>query len=66
MGEAVGKILFVILALVVISIVASIALSILGFALALIPILIKLAIFGGIIYLGWMVFTKLTKSSQTF
>ncbi|MFN0108369.1 MAG: hypothetical protein ACKVZH_05895 [Blastocatellia bacterium] len=66
MGEAVGKIIFVVIALIVIATVGSFLLSIFGLALSLIPVLIKLAIIGGIIYLGWVVFNKLTKSSETF
>ena len=65
MGEAIGKIMFVVIALIVIASVGSLVLSVLGLALSLIPLLIKLAVIGGVIYLGWMVFTKLTKSSQT-
>lgn len=65
MGEAIGKILFVVVALIVIASVGSLVLSIFGLALSLIPVLIKLAVIGGIIYVGWMVFNKLTKSSQT-
>lgn len=63
MGEAVGKILFVVIALVVIASVGSLVLSILGLALSLIPILVKLAVIGAVIYLAWVVFNKLTKSS---
>lgn len=65
MGEAIGKILFVVIALIVIASVGSLLLSVFGLALSLIPLLIKLAIVGGVIYLGWVVFNKLTKSSET-
>lgn len=65
MGEAIGKIMFVVVALIIIASVGSLVLSVLGLALSLIPLLIKLAFVGGIIYLGWLVFNKLTKSSQT-
>lgn len=64
MGEAIGKILFVVIALIVIASVGSLVLSVFGLALSLIPLLIKLAVIGGVIYLGWVVFNKLTKSSQ--
>lgn len=63
MGEAVGKIIFVIIALVVIASVGSLILSIFGLALALIPLLIKIAVIGGLIYLAWMVIRKLTGAS---
>ena len=65
MGEAIGKILFVVIALVVIASVGSLVLSALGMVLWLIPVLIKFAIIGAVIYLGWLVFNKLTKSSPT-
>ncbi|MEK7830741.1 MAG: hypothetical protein AAB401_06610 [Acidobacteriota bacterium] len=65
MGEAVGKILFVVIALVVIASVGSLILSVLGLVLGLIPLLLKLAVFGGLIYLAWLVFNKLTKSQAT-
>ncbi|HEX9001586.1 MAG TPA: hypothetical protein VGB07_16890 [Blastocatellia bacterium] len=63
MGEAIGKILFVVIALVVIASVGSLILSIFGLALALIPLLIKFAIIGGLIYLAWMVIRKLSGTS---
>lgn len=64
MGEAIGKILFVVIALVVIASVGSLVLSALGMVLWLIPVLIKLAVIGTVIYLAWLVLNKLTKSSQ--
>ncbi len=67
MGEAIGKVLFVIIALIVIASVGSLVLSVLGLALTLIPLLIKIAIIGGLIYLALMVVRKLTgPSSQPF
>lgn len=64
MGEAIGKILFVVIALVVIASVGSLILSILGLALALIPLLIKIALIGGLIYLALIVIRKLTGTSS--
>ena len=49
MGEAIGKIMFVVVALIIIASVGSLVLSVLGLALSLIPLLVKLAIIGGII-----------------
>ncbi|HMV49661.1 MAG TPA: hypothetical protein PLD20_16175 [Blastocatellia bacterium] len=67
MGEAIGKILFVIIALIVIASVGSLVLSVLGLALTLIPLLIKIAIIGGLIYLALLVIRKLTgPSAQPF
>jgi hypothetical protein len=64
MGEAIGRILFVVIALVVIASVGWLILSIFGLALALIPLLIKFAIIGGLIYLAWMVIRKLAGPSS--
>jgi hypothetical protein len=60
MGQAIGTIIFVIIALVVVAAVGSVILSVLGLAFALIPLLIKLAIWGGLIYLVWLLIRKLT------
>jgi len=67
MGEAIGKILFIVIALVVIAAVGSLILSVLGLALALIPLLIKMAIIGGLIYLALLVVRKLSgPSTQSY
>ena len=63
MGEAIGKIIFVVIALVVIATVGSLVLSVLGLALALIPLLIKVAFIGGLIYLALLVIRKLSGPS---
>ena len=63
MGEAIGKIIFVVIALVVIATVGSLVLSVLGLALALIPLLIKVAFIGGLIYLALLVVRKLSGPS---
>jgi hypothetical protein len=61
MGQAIGTIILVVIALVVVAAVGSLVLSVLGIFLGLIPLLIKLAIFGGLIYLGWLVFRKIAQ-----
>lgn len=61
MGQAIGTIIFVIIALVVVATIGSVILSVLGVAFALIPLLIKLAIWGGLIYLAWLVIRKLSR-----
>lgn len=67
MGEALGKIIFVVIALIVIAAVGSLILSVLGLALALIPLLIKVAIIGGLIYLALLVVRKLSgPSTQSY
>ena len=60
MGQAIGTIIFVIVTLVIVAVVGSLVLSMLGLAFALIPLLIKLAVWGGLIYLVWLVVRKLT------
>ena len=64
MGEAIGKILFVVIALIVVASVGSLILSIFGLALALIPLLIKVAFIGLLIYLAMVVIRKLTGTSS--
>jgi hypothetical protein len=61
MGQAIGTIILVVVALVVVAAVGSLVLSVLGMFLGLIPLLIKLAIWGGLIYLGWLVFRKIAQ-----
>jgi hypothetical protein len=61
MGQAIGTIILVVIALVVIAAVGGLVLSVLGMFLAFIPLLIKLAIWGGLIYLGWLVFRKIAQ-----
>ncbi len=65
MAQTIGTIIVVVLALVVLSAVLNFLFGVLGFVFALLPLLIKLAIFGGIIYLGWMVFRKLARTSES-
>lgn len=61
MGQAIGTFIFVIIALVVVAAIGSAILSVLGLAFALIPLLIKLVIWGGLIYLAWLVIRKLSR-----
>jgi hypothetical protein len=65
MAQTIGTIIVVVLALVVLSAILNFVFGVLGFVFALLPLLIKLAILGGIVYLGWMVFCKLTHTSES-
>jgi hypothetical protein len=65
MAQTIGTIIVVVLALVVLSAILNFVFGVLGFVFALLPLLIKLAILGGIVYLGWMVFCKLTRTSES-
>jgi hypothetical protein len=63
MGQTIGSIIFIIIALVVVATVGSLLISVLGLIFGLLPILIKLAIWGGLIYLGWILVRKLMHST---
>ena len=65
MAQTVGTIIVVVLAIIVASAVLNFVLGILGIALALIPLLVKLAIIGAIFYCAWMLVRKLTHSPQS-
>jgi len=64
MAQSVGTIVLVILALIVAAAVLNFVLGVLGIVFTLIPLLIKLVVIGGLIYLGWMALRKLTHSAQ--
>jgi len=65
MAQTIGTIIFVVLALVAVAAVLNFVLGLLGIVITLIPLLIKLAIFGGIFYLAWMLFRKLAHSNES-
>jgi hypothetical protein len=52
----------VIIALIVIAAVGSLILSVIGLLFGLIPLLIKLAIWGGLIYLVYLFVRKISRS----
>jgi hypothetical protein len=64
MGQTIGTIILVVLALVAVSAVLNFILGVLGFVFTLLPLLIKLAIFAGVFYLAWLVFRKLAHSKE--
>jgi hypothetical protein len=64
MAQAIGTIIFVVLALVVVAAILNFVLAALGIVFTLLPLLIKLVIIGGIFYLAWMVFRKLAHRSE--
>ncbi|MBL8166654.1 MAG: hypothetical protein JNJ50_00780 [Acidobacteria bacterium] len=65
MGETIGNIVFIVVALVVIAAVGSLILSVVGLVLGLIPLVIKLAIWGGLIYLAWLAIQKFTQKAAS-
>ncbi|MBO0725270.1 MAG: hypothetical protein J2P52_06695 [Blastocatellia bacterium] len=64
MAQTIGTIIFVVLALVALAAVLNFVLGVLGIVFALIPLLIKLAIFGGVFYLAWLLFRKFSHSNE--
>jgi hypothetical protein len=64
MAQAIGTIILVVLALVAIAAVLNFILGVLGIFFGLLPLLIKLAIFGGVFYLAWLVFRKLAHTTE--
>jgi len=65
MAQTIGTIIFLVLALVVVAAILNFVLAALGIVFALIPLLIKLAIIGGVFYLAWMVFRKLAHTTES-
>jgi threonine/homoserine/homoserine lactone efflux protein len=65
MAQTIGTIIFVVLALIVLGAILNFVLAALGIVFALIPLLIKLAIIGGIFYLAWMAFRKLAHRTES-
>jgi hypothetical protein len=63
MGQTIATIIYLIIALAVIATVGSLILSVIGLLFGLIPFLIKLAIFGGLIYLAWILIRKLAQTA---
>jgi hypothetical protein len=68
MGQTIGTIIHVVLGLVALAAVLNFVLGVLGGVIAIIfgllPLLIKLAIFGGVFYLAWLAFRKFSNSSD--
>jgi hypothetical protein len=64
MAQAIGTIILMVLALVAVAAILNFVLGVLGIVLGLFPLLFKLAIFGGVFYLAWLVFRKLAHSNE--
>jgi uncharacterized membrane protein len=64
MAQAIGTIILVVLALVAVAAILNFILAALGIFFTLIPLLIKLAVIGGVFYLAWMLFRKLAHSNE--
>ena len=64
MAQAIGTIILVVLALVAIAAILNFVLGVLGIFFAMIPLLIKLALFAGVFYLAWLVFRKFAHRTE--
>jgi hypothetical protein len=65
MAQTVGTIILVVIALVVVTAILNFALGLLGLVFGLLPVLIKLAIIGGIIYCCWVAVNKLSHANES-
>jgi hypothetical protein len=65
MAQTIGTIILVVLALVVLAAVLNFVLGLIGIVFGLIPLLIKLAIIGGIFYFGWLAVHKLAHTPES-
>ncbi len=65
MGEVIGNISAIVLVIVALTIALKVIFFVLGL-FGLFGLLVKLAIFGGLIYLGWTIFCKVFKRKEAF
>ena len=63
MAQLLGKIIFAIVACVIIAVVLTFAVGLFGTLIGLLGLVIKVAVIAGVIYLVWVVFKKLTQSA---
>lgn len=61
MAQLLGKIIFAIVATVIVGAVLTLAVGLLGTLVGLFGLIIKLAFIAGLIYLVWLIFKKLTE-----
>jgi hypothetical protein len=69
MGEVIGNIIAIVLVIVALTIALKViffVLGLFGLFIGLFGLLVKLAIFGGLIYLGWALFCKIFKRKEAF
>lgn len=69
MGHVIGNIIGIVLVLVAITIAVKLLFFVLAFAgllFGLVGVLLKLAVIGGMLYLGWLVLTKLFGKKEAF
>ena len=69
MGEVIGNIIAIVLVILAVTIALKViffVLGLFGLFIGLFGLLVKLAIFGGLIYLGWTIFCKVVKRKEAF
>ena len=69
MGEVIGNIIAIVLAILALTIALKViffVLGLFGLFVGLFGLLLKLAVFGGLIYLGWAIFCKIFKRKEAF
>lgn len=69
MGEVIGNIIAIVLVIVALTIALKVVFFVLGLFdlfLGLFGLLVKLAVFGGLIYLGWTILCKVFKRKEAF
>jgi hypothetical protein len=69
MGEVIGNIIAIVLVIVALTIALKVIFFVLGSVflfLGLAGLLIKLAVFGGLIYLGWTILCRVFKRKEAF
>ena len=63
MAGAIGTVIFIIVALIVVAAAGMIALSLLGVVVGLVGLASKVAVIGGVIYLAWLIVRKLVHAA---
>jgi uncharacterized membrane protein len=63
MAQLLGKIIFAIVACVLVAAVLTLAVGLFGTLIGLVGLVIKLAVIAGLIYVVWLIFKKLTEST---
>ena len=68
MGEAIGNLIGIVLTLAAVAVAIKLLfflLGLFGLLVGLIGLLLKLAVIGGLLYLGWLFFQKIFAAKQT-
>jgi threonine/homoserine/homoserine lactone efflux protein len=63
MAQLLGKIIFAIVATVIVAVVLTLVVGLFSTLVGLVGLAIKVAVIAGLIYLVWLIFKKLTQST---